>query len=165
MIIDDSMWSPFQKDLFPDYKKKPTTKLSPNLYEKKKYVVHERNLKFYMEQGIELKKTHRVLEFNQSNWLGFDFPQKETYVGIDTAEHFLDYVTKVANLVYKKYIDKPKEMMFTHEDEKKFEMTLNCHICEQKLVRVIPHCHNQDENEDDCPMLLSAYNIHMKKPR
>ena len=70
LIIDDSMWSPFQKDLFPVYKKKPTPKLSPNLYEKNKYVVHERNLKFYMEQGIEVKKIHRVLEFNQSNWLG-----------------------------------------------------------------------------------------------
>ena len=33
---------------------------------KKNYVVHYRNLKYYISQGLILKKLHRILEFKQS---------------------------------------------------------------------------------------------------
>ena len=46
--IDASMFSALQQS-FPDEKKKKTVRLTPNLYDKKKYVVHGRNLKFYVE--------------------------------------------------------------------------------------------------------------------
>ena len=36
---------------------------------KKNYVVHYRNLKYYLSQGSILKKVHRVLEFKQSAWM------------------------------------------------------------------------------------------------
>ena len=36
---------------------------------KSKYVVHYRNLKFYLEQGMILKKVHLVVSFNQSPWM------------------------------------------------------------------------------------------------
>ena len=42
------------------------TKLVPNLIPKKKYVVHYRNLKYYLLEGLILKKVHRILEFKQS---------------------------------------------------------------------------------------------------
>ena len=45
------------------------SKLIPNLSNKKKYVLHYRNLKYYMSKGILLSKIHRVLEFTQSSWL------------------------------------------------------------------------------------------------
>ena len=61
------MFSPLQQG-FPD-KKKKTVRLAPNLYDKKKYVVHGRNLKFYVEMGMIIKKIHRVLTFKQSKWL------------------------------------------------------------------------------------------------
>ena len=38
-------------------------KLTPNLYSKKNYVVHYRNLKYYLSQGLILTKIHRILEF------------------------------------------------------------------------------------------------------
>jgi hypothetical protein len=44
-------------------------KLVPNLYDKIKYVVHIKNLQYYLKKGLVLTKIHRVLEFDQSYWL------------------------------------------------------------------------------------------------
>jgi hypothetical protein len=44
-------------------------KLIPNLNNKTKYVTHYRNLQLYLSLGCELVKIHRVLEFEQSDYL------------------------------------------------------------------------------------------------
>ena len=44
-------------------------KIILNLKDKTKYVVHIRNLKYYLQQGLELTKVHRCLRFNQGRWL------------------------------------------------------------------------------------------------
>ena len=44
-------------------------KLVPNLYDKKKYVIHIRALHQALKQGLILEKVHRVIEFDQSAWL------------------------------------------------------------------------------------------------
>ena len=62
------MLSEFQQQ-FPSCHKKSSIKLTPNLRDKTNYVVHSRNLKFYLDQGLILKKVHRVLSFEQSPWL------------------------------------------------------------------------------------------------
>ena len=36
---------------------------------KEKYVVHYRNLRYYLSKGLVFKKVHRILEFKQSNWI------------------------------------------------------------------------------------------------
>ena len=64
--IDETMFSPLQKT-FPN--KPPQIKLTPNLRDKAKYIVHYRNLKFYLKMGMRVKKIHRVLQFNQRPWL------------------------------------------------------------------------------------------------
>ena len=40
-------------------------KLVPNFFDKEKHVLHYENLQLY----LKLKTIHRVLEFNQSQWL------------------------------------------------------------------------------------------------
>ena len=44
-------------------------KLVCNLCNKKKYVVHIRSLKQALNHGLQLKKVHRIIEFNQEAWL------------------------------------------------------------------------------------------------
>ena len=44
-------------------------KLVPNLYDKKKYVIHIRALDQALKHGLVLEKVHRVIVFNQSAWL------------------------------------------------------------------------------------------------
>src|SRR6218665_306042 len=43
--------------------------LTSNLRNKANYIVHYRNLQFYLEMGMKLTKIHTVMEFDQSWWL------------------------------------------------------------------------------------------------
>ena len=39
------------------------------MLDKKEYVIHVRNLKQSLNQGLFLKKVHKVIKFNQKAWL------------------------------------------------------------------------------------------------
>jgi hypothetical protein len=45
------------------------TKLTATLHEKKRYVLHYRNLKTYLRLGMKLKKIHKMVRFSQTAWL------------------------------------------------------------------------------------------------
>ena len=44
-------------------------KLTPNLWNKKKYVIHYENLKQYLNFGLKLTKIHKGIKFEESQWL------------------------------------------------------------------------------------------------
>ena len=71
MLISHEMLSPYQQQLKEDlgYKPARVENLVPNLWNKEKYIIHYRNLKFYLAQGLKLQKIHRVLQFKQEAWL------------------------------------------------------------------------------------------------
>ena len=71
--------SDYQKSLIQDLDLAPSDskKLLLTLEDKKNYVVHYRNLQFYLEQGMKLKHVHRVLEFEQERWM-------EPYIRMNT---------------------------------------------------------------------------------
>ena len=69
IVIREDMLSPFQQRLWPANDKKPCTRLAPNLYNKKNYVMHIRNAQFYAAHGLIISRPTRVLKFRQSRWL------------------------------------------------------------------------------------------------
>ena len=50
------------------------------MFDKKRYVVHARNLKFYEKMGAKIEKVHNVLQFDQSNWLA-------SYINFNMVKH------------------------------------------------------------------------------
>ena len=56
--VTEEMLSPIQLEIKNnhDIKVGEINKLMPNLYSKKNYVVHYRNLKYYLAQGLILKR-------------------------------------------------------------------------------------------------------------
>ena len=44
-------------------------KLIPNLFNKRKYVIHNRALDQALKHGLILEKIHRAIQFNQSDWM------------------------------------------------------------------------------------------------
>ena len=45
-------------------------KLVETLLDKHHYICHYENLKFYVHHGLKVRKLHRIVKFQQSNWLG-----------------------------------------------------------------------------------------------
>ena len=54
-----------------------TNKLRQTFHPKRKYVVHYRNLKFYVNNGIKTTKVHQVVKFRKSKWLS-------SYIALNT---------------------------------------------------------------------------------
>ena len=52
-----------------DIKTGGVNKLVPNLGHKSKYVLHYRNLQYYLSLGIKLVSVHRILKFKPFDWL------------------------------------------------------------------------------------------------
>ena len=80
--IPDSFLSPYQHELHTKFgtKQNPRIeKLVPNFLSKFRYVLHYRNLKYYLQQGLILGKVHRVMSFTQSPWI-------KPYIDFNTAK-------------------------------------------------------------------------------
>ena len=71
MVVSEFMLSKYTKALHSQNSNKlyqGTSKLTPNLHDKTKYILHYRilNLKFHMKHGLILQRIHQTLRFKQS---------------------------------------------------------------------------------------------------
>ena len=78
-VVKKECMSEYQKRLMKDLDIKPpdSNKLLLTLEDKNNYVVHYKNLQFYLKQGMKLKRVHRMLEFEQECWM-------EPYIRMNT---------------------------------------------------------------------------------
>ena len=78
-VVKTEKMSDYQNKLIKDLKLKlpNSKKLLLTLEDKNDYVVHYENLKFYLNQGMKLKRVKRALEFDQECWM-------EPYIRMNT---------------------------------------------------------------------------------
>ena len=71
LAVSSDMLSKYCKEIADKYEIKVGNikKLIPNLGNKTDYVVHYRNLQLYLSLGMKLTKSHRMLNFKQSDWM------------------------------------------------------------------------------------------------
>ena len=88
----------------------PTTKkLVPNLFDKKRYTLHYRNLRQYIQLGMKVTRVHRVLRFEQQPWL-------ERYIAFNTKcrteatnDFYKDLYKLLNNAVFGKTMENVRE--------------------------------------------------------
>ena len=88
------------------------TKLCGTFLPKKKYLVHYRNLKYYLKKGLVLEKVHRIIEFEQEPFIA-PYIERMAKKRAETTSAFKKRLAKLfANSVYgkllqniRKYID------------------------------------------------------------
>ena len=71
LAVKHEMLSPYQLDLIDKLRSSGlnVAKLTPNLQDKTRYILHYRNLQLYAELGLQVTKCHRILRFMQSPWM------------------------------------------------------------------------------------------------
>ena len=72
MTVNLEMLNPIQATIRSKYnmpRRSEQTKLIQNLNPKRNYIVHYRNLKFYMIHGLSLNKINRGIKFKQAPWI------------------------------------------------------------------------------------------------
>ena len=125
-------------------------KLIPNLWNKKKYVIHYENLKQYLNLGLKLTHIHRGIKFKESKWL-------EKYITLNT-----DLRTKAKNDFEKDFFKLMNNSVFGKTMENirnRVDIKLATDKIKAEKLAAKPnfkHCNSFSEN------LVS---IHMKKTK
>ena len=88
-----------------DIKVGDVKKLTPNLKNKTKYVLHSRNFQLYLLLGIKITKVQRVLKFKQSDWMKkhIDFNTKKRKNATNDFEK--DFFKLMVNSIYGKTME------------------------------------------------------------
>ena len=68
-MISDYQYKMYQETYGDERRFTSTAKLTPTLYDKTYYTLHERCLKQCLDLGLVLKKIHKVIRFKQSTWM------------------------------------------------------------------------------------------------
>ena len=131
-------------------------KLVCNLLNKKKYVMHIKSLKQALNHGLRLKKTHRIIEFNQKAWL-------KPYIDMNTELRKLakdDFEKDLLKLMNNAVFGKTMENIRKHRDIKLVTTDKN----KNKLV-LEPNYHTVNCISEDLSIIeMNKTRVKMNKP-
>ena len=131
-------------------------KLTPTLLNKQKYVVHYRNLKFYLEQGMILKKIHRVVSFDQAPWM-------KPYIDFNTNErakakydYEKDFFKLMNNATFGKTMENVRKRIRFElvNDETRFKKLVNDPTFDNAIIM----------NDNLCGVMRKKASVKLDKP-
>ena len=144
-----------------------TQMLVCNLHDKKKYVVHISILKQALDHGLELKKVHRVIEFNQEAWL-------KKYIGMNTelrkkaSNHFeKDFFKLMNNAVFGKTMEnvrKHRDIKLVKTDHKRNKLVSEPNYHTMKLSIRTKLSYNEAYLRNLSIIEMKKVEVKMKKP-
>ena len=105
--ITQDMLSKYCSEIANKYKIKvgEVKKLVPNLKGKVKYIVHFKNLQYYLSLGMKLIKVHRIFKFKQSNSLK-EYIEFNTQKRKESTDRFnKNFFKFIVNCIYGKSIE------------------------------------------------------------
>ena len=85
-------------------------KLVTNLHDKAEYVIHIRKLKQTLNNGLILKKVHRVIKFNQKAWLKPDIDMNTKLRQKSKSNFEKDFFKPMNNPVFGKTMENVKKL-------------------------------------------------------
>ena len=133
-------------------------KLVYNLRNKKKYVVHLRSLKQALNPGLKLKKVHRIIEFNQEEWL-------KNYIDMNTELRKIaknDFEKDLFKLMNNAVFGKTMENVRKHREIKL--VTTDKKRRRSKLVSE-PNYHTMNYTSEDLSIIeMKRTKVKMNKP-
>lgn len=145
-----------------------TAKLICDLNDKKRYVVHYRTLKTYMDLGLEVTKVHRILSFNQKPWMK-SFIEANIKLRKAAKNEFEKCLYKLMNnAVFGKTMEnvrKRKEvsLVTTQEELKKKLNKFNCGTWEEIKGGLIIINMNKEVMKMDKPIIVGAAILDLSK--
>ena len=86
-----------------------TSKLIPNLLNKREYVVDFRCLKFYLAHGLKLGMVHKAIHYRQSNWMAKYIEVNQAKRVLAKTEFEKDFYKLMTNSVFVKTCENPKK--------------------------------------------------------
>ena len=158
MQIEKDMLSTYQEELGDQLNVSyGSKKLCLTLRDKKNYVCHYKNLKFYLKHGLKLKNVHKILQFDQKAWL-------KPYIDLNTKlrqEADNKFEEGFAKLMNNSFFGKTCEDVRKHQDVR---IVKN----DRKVKRFVAKPqYNQHViyEEDMAAIQLKKTLVHLNKPR
>ncbi len=137
--ISNENLSPYAKtalELCSGTQKYNDTKLSATFFDRKKYIIHFKNLKLYLSLGMKLTKIHRVVQFQQHNFIT-PFIEKCTIERQKAITKFeQDQFKKLANSTYGKTIQNVRNYINVklHTNLKSLQKAISCHTFKNFVI-------------------------------
>ena len=128
LVYPESLWKAHNDYPLAQERRKinKVDKLISSFHTKKNYVVHYKNLKQYLQEGLILEKVHRGIEFYQSPWME-PYIRKNTLLRKDAKNDFeKDFFKLMNNSVFGKTIEnirKRQNVILVDDRKKAFKLS------------------------------------------